>query len=234
MTLERLLHTQGFGTRKECRTLVRQGRVTIGGRACGDPYAEFEPAGLQFTVDGEHWVYRDKVYLALNKPSGYECSRNPLHHPSVFSLLPPQLVRRGVQPVGRLDEDTTGLLLFTDDGQFIHALTSPRRGIAKVYEVTARHPVSDALITALIAGVRLRDDPGPVAAAACSKTGEHTLRLTLSGGRYHQVKRMIAAAGNRVEALHRVAVGSYALPDWLPAKGWVWLEASEVMRSRGA
>lgn len=234
MQLERLLHAQGFGSRKECRALVREGRVTVQGRICDDPFAEFEAAGLQFTVDGEHWVCRDKVYLALNKPAGYECSRNPLHHPSVFSLLPAPLIRRGVQPVGRLDEDTTGLLLFTDDGQFIHALTSPKRGIAKIYEVTAKHPVSAALITALIAGVQLRDDPKPVAAAACVQTGEHTLRLTLTGGRYHQVKRMIAAAGNRVEALHRVAVGGYTLPDWLPAKAWVWLEASEVMTSRSA
>lgn len=234
MTLERLLHAQGFGTRKECRALVRQGRVAVQGRPCNDPFAEVEPAGLQFTVDGEHWVYRDKVYLALNKPAGYECSRNPLHHPSVFSLLPAPLIRRGVQAVGRLDEDTTGLLLLSDDGQFIHALTSPKRGIAKVYEVTAKHPVSDALIAALLAGVELRDDPEPVTAAACVKTGEHTLRLTLTGGRYHQVKRMIAAAGNRVEALHRVAVGGYALPEGLPAKAWIWLEASEVMGSPGA
>lgn len=229
MTLERLLHTQGFGSRRECRALVRQGRVAVQGRPCNDPFAEFEPAGLQFTVDGEPWTYRDKVCLALNKPAGYECSRRPRHHPSVLSLLPAPLVRRGVQPVGRLDEDTTGLLLLSDDGQFIHALTSPRRGIAKVYDVTTKHPVGDALIAALLAGVELRDEPAPVAAAACVKTGERTLRLTLTGGRYHQVKRMIAAAGNRVEALHRVCVGGYALPDWLPAGAWTWIEVSSVL-----
>jgi 16S rRNA pseudouridine516 synthase len=234
MTLERLLQAQGFGTRKECRALVRMGRVQVGGHTCTDPFAEFDPAGLRFSVDGEPWDYRDKVYLALNKPAGYECSRRPLHHPSVFGLLPEPLIRRGVQPVGRLDEDSTGLLLFSDDGQFIHALTSPRRHIAKVYEVRTKHPVSDALVSALLAGVQLRDDPAPVAATACAQTGEHALRLTLTGGRYHQVKRMIAAAGNRVEALHRVAVGSYALPDWLPPKGWVWIEASQVLEPRSA
>ncbi len=125
MTLERLLHSQGFGSRKACRALVRQGRVTVDGQVCVDPFAEFEPTGLPFSVDGELWVYREKVYLALNKPAGYECSRSPLHHPSVLSLLPEPLTRRGVQPVGRLDQDSTGLLLLTDDGQFIHALTSP-------------------------------------------------------------------------------------------------------------
>jgi 16S rRNA pseudouridine516 synthase len=133
--------------------------------------------------------------------------------------------------VGRLDVDTTGLLLLSDDGLFIHALTSPKRHIAKVYEVITKHPVAAAQIAALLAGVQLRDDPEPVAAAACVQTGERALRLTLTGGRYHQVKRMIAAAGNRVEALHRVAVGGYALPDWLPAKGWTWIEASEVLGS---
>lgn len=227
--LERLLHSQGFGTRKECRALVRHGRVTVQGRPCEDPFAEFDADGLEFTVDGEPWAYREQAYIALNKPAGYECSQKPLHHPSVFGLLPPQLIRRGVQPVGRLDEDTTGLLLFSDDGQFIHALTSPRRAIPKVYAVTVKHPVSDALVAALLAGVQLRDEPEPVAATACERTGEFTLRLTLTGGKYHQVKRMVAAAGNRVEALHRVAVGGYTLPDWLPPGGWTWIEAGGVL-----
>ncbi len=229
MTLERLLHTQGFGSRKECRALVRQGRVTVGGRPCADPFVECAPEGLAFSVDGEAWCWRERVYLAMHKPAGHECSRKPLHHPSVFGLLPPPLITRGAQPVGRLDEDTTGLLLFSDDGQFIHALTSPKRRVAKVYRVTLRHPADDALIAALLAGVELRDDPEPVAATACERIDERDLRLTLTGGRYHQVKRMVAAAGNRVEALHREAVGGYVLPDDLPPGAWTWIEARDVL-----
>lgn len=229
MQLERLLHAQGFGSRRECRVLIRQGRVMLAGTPCVDPFAEVEPHGLHFEVDGQAWIYREKAYLALNKPAGYECSARPLHHPSVLALLPPELIRRGVQPVGRLDQDTTGLLLLSDDGQFIHALTSPRRRIPKVYAVVTRHPVSDAQLAALLAGVQLRDDPEPMAAVACVRTGERGLQLTLTGGRYHQVKRMIAAAGNRVEALHRVAVGGYRLPESLPPGAWQWIEAGEVL-----
>jgi 16S rRNA pseudouridine516 synthase len=223
-TLERILHSQGFGTRRECRGLVRAGRITVNGAACDDPFAPFATDGLEFTADGEPWRYRARAYLLLNKPAGYECARAPLHHPSVFALLPPQLAARGVQCVGRLDEDTTGVLLLSDDGQFIHAMGSGKRKVPKVYEVTAKHPVSEAQIAALLAGVQLHDEPAPVAAAACERIDAQRLRLTLTAGKYHQVKRMIAAAGNRVEALTRVAVGDWVLPEDLPEGQWRWIE----------
>ncbi|HKX43792.1 MAG TPA: 16S rRNA pseudouridine(516) synthase, partial [Burkholderiaceae bacterium] len=147
----------------------------------------------------------------------------PKHHPSVMSLLPPPLRVRDVQPVGRLDEDTTGLLLLTDDGALIHRLTSPKKHVAKVYEVGCADPVGDAACAALIGGVVLRDDPQPVRAAACERTGERTLRLTLLEGKYHQVKRMIAATGNAVTSLHRSRYGALTLPDDLAPGHWRWL-----------
>jgi len=226
--LERLLHGQGFGTRKACRALVRAGRVTVNGAPCDDPFADFDPAGLTFTVDGEPWPYREKAYLLLNKPAGYECSQKPIHHPSVFALLPDPLLARGVQAVGRLDEDTTGLLLLSDDGQFIHRLSSPRHKVPKVYQVTAKHPVDAGQIDALLNGVVLRDEPGPLAALACEAVSQRVIRLTLAEGKYHQVKRMLAAVGNRVEALKRVAVGGLALPEDLPEGGWRWLGEKEL------
>jgi len=226
--LERLLHGQGFGTRKACRALVRAGRVTVNGEPCDDPFADFDPAGLTFTVDGEPWPYREKAYLLLNKPAGYECSQRPIHHPSVFSLLPEPLLNRGVQTVGRLDEDTTGLLLLSDDGQFIHRLSSPRHKVPKVYQVTAKHPVDAGQIDALLNGVVLRDEPGPLAALACEAVSQQVIHLTLAEGKYHQVKRMLAAVGNRVEALKRVAVGGLALPEDLPEGGWRWLGEREL------
>lgn len=228
MQLERLLHGQGFGTRKACRALVRAGRVTVNGEPCDDPFADFDPAGLTFTVDGEPWPYREKAYLLLNKPAGYECSQRPIHHPSVFSLLPEPLLNRGVQTVGRLDEDTTGLLLLSDDGQFIHRLSSPRHKVPKVYQVTAKHPVDAGQIDALLNGVVLRDEPGPLAALACEAVSQQVIHLTLAEGKYHQVKRMLAAVGNRVEALKRVAVGGLALPEDLPEGGWRWLGEREL------
>lgn len=230
MTLERLLQSQGFGSRRECRGLVLAGRVCVAGVPCDDPGAEFDPEGLRFTVDGEEWGWHRQVYLALHKPAGYEVSNRPQHHPSVFSLLPVPLRERGVQAVGRLDEDTTGLLLLSDDGQFIHTYSSPKKKVPKVYEVTTRHPVETAQVAALLAGVQLHDEPAPIAAVACERVSEHHLRLTVTEGKYHLVKRMVAAAGNRVEALHRSRIGGLALPPGLAPGLWRWLDAADLAR----
>jgi 16S rRNA pseudouridine516 synthase len=128
-----------------------------------------------------------------------------------------------VQAVGRLDQDTTGLLLLSDDGKFIHRMSSPKHHVPKVYEVLAKHPVDDKQVAKLLAGVVLDDDPKPVRAAACEKTGENRLSLTLTEGKYHQVKRMIAAVGNRVEEVGACTVRASARwacrPTSNPANG---------------
>ncbi|MBI2308321.1 MAG: 16S rRNA pseudouridine(516) synthase [Rhodocyclales bacterium] len=232
MQLERLLHSQGFGSRKECRALIRHGRIAIAGEEVDDPFVDLDPTGLVFSFDGEDWIYQAKAYLMLNKPAGYECSHQPKHHASIYSLLPPPLNGRGVQSLGRLDEDTTGLLLFSDDGQFIHAISSGKRKVPKTYRVTAKHPLGDEQIAALLAGVRLDDEPAPVAAAGCERLGEREILLTVTEGKYHQVKRMVAAIGNRVEALCRVAVGGLALPEDLAVGRWRWLSEDDLARLR--
>ena len=142
------------------------------------------------------------------------------------------LRRRDLQSIGRLDEDTTGLLLFTDDGALIHRFTSPKKHVNKVYDVTCKHPVTPEQVQQLLAGVKLVDDPATVAAAACEVTGELTLKLTLTEGKYHQVKRMLAAVGNRVEALHRSAFGALTLPPELAPGQWQWLSGPEVVSPR--
>ncbi len=219
-----VLFHQGFGSRHECLGLLAAGRVHHGGQAVSDPAAEVGTDGLRFEVDGITWPWREHALVLLHKPAGVECSRAPRDHPGVLSLLPAPLRRRGVQPVGRLDVDTTGLLLLTDDGALIHRLTHPRRHVAKVYIATTRHPVDARTAAALCTGVVLHDDPAPVRAAACEAVGPHTLRLTLTDGRYHQVKRMVAAVANRCEALHRVSFGPWALPPDLPPGHWCWAE----------
>ena len=224
--LSQILFTQGFGTRRECEHRILAGTVSVQGQRCEDPDETFAPDGLTFAVDGREWPYHAKALVMLHKPAGYECSTKPRHHPSVMSLLPAPLRLRsggGLQPVGRLDEDTTGLLLLTDDGALIHRLTSPKHHVPKVYEVTTRHPISEAMVSALISGVVLEDDPHPVRAHACERVSDHHLRLTLTEGKYHQVKRMVAAAGNRVDALHRSAVGHLTLPDSLAPGQWTWV-----------
>jgi 16S rRNA pseudouridine516 synthase len=238
LKLGQLLFTQGFGTRRECAALIAHGLVEIERHGASAPAggpdvvvaddADLElgdPAGLWFRVRGERWLYHERAFIVMHKPAGYECSLKPRHHPSVYSLLPAPLRARGVQPIGRLDEDTTGVLLFTDDGSLVHRLTSPRHHVAKVYEVRCKHPVDAGQVERLRAGVLLHDENETVRASACEATGEHELRLTLTEGKYHQVKRMVAAAGNRVEALERSAFGSVGL-DGLAAGTWRWADAA--------
>jgi 16S rRNA pseudouridine516 synthase len=241
MRIDEILYTQGFGTRRVCAGLAQQGYVTVAGAAVTDPSAAFEPEGLRFTVQGAEWAYHEKAYLMLHKPAGTECSQKPSTYPSIYTLLPPPLRQRpnkgavqGVQAIGRLDQDTTGLLLLTDDGAFIHRMSSPKRHVPKVYEVTTKHPVDAGQVARLLAGVVLDDDPRPVRAAACEVAGPCHLSLTLTEGKYHQVKRMLAAAGNRVEALHRSRIGALALPEDLAPGRWRWLDAAQIEALRNA
>jgi 16S rRNA pseudouridine516 synthase len=228
MRWSQLLFTQGFGTRRECAGLVAAGRVTAQGRVVGDD-DEIEPVeGLTYEVDDRAWPYHAKALLLLHKPAGYECSQRPRHHPSVLSLLPPPLRTRGVQPVGRLDADTTGVLLLTDDGTLIHRLTSPKHHVPKVYEVQCKHAIEARQLQQLLHGVVLDDDPRPVRAAAAELAGPTHLRLTLTEGKYHQVKRMVAAVGNRVEALHRSAFGGLTLAGLAEPGRWRWVQADEL------
>jgi 16S rRNA pseudouridine516 synthase len=228
MKLCKALQSQGFGSRKACVARVRGGEVEVNGAVCDNPEAEVEPDGLELTLNGVTWTFREKAYVLLHKPVGYECSHHPSHHRSVFSLLPPELLQRGVQCIGRLDQDTTGMLLFSDDGQFIHRMISPRKGVAKVYRARCADPVSDAMLEALRKGVQVNDEPAPIAALACEAIDAHTLRLSLSEGKYHQVKRMIAATGNRVVGLPREAIGNLGLPVTLAPGEWRWLEHDDL------
>ncbi|WP_277186266.1 pseudouridine synthase [Caballeronia sp. BR00000012568055] len=233
MDLETLLFSQGFGSRRQCRGMIAEGRLSIGGEARTDPHADIPlTPPPEFDVDGARWMYREKAYIALNKPAGYECSRDPQHHLSVFHLLPPQLAERGVQSVGRLDQDTTGLLLLSDDGAFVHTYTSPKKKVPKVYLATVRHPLDDAQLAKLRDGVLLHGESKPSAALAAERRDDHSLELTVLEGKYHQVKRMVAAAGNRVEKLHRERMGGYALPDSLAEGAWRWLDEADLAALR--
>lgn len=229
MRLEQVLFSQGFGARRECRGLIAAGRVVFDGELIDDPDREVEPEGKVFTVDGGEWPYFEKAVIAMNKPAGYECSTKPKHHPGVLTLLPPPLRVRNVQPVGRLDEDTTGLLILTDDGALQHRLIHPKRHVKKVYQVTLKHAASETLCKELMRGVKLVDENELIAAEEARLSDATTLMLTISSGKYHQVKRMVAAAGNRVEALRRVAFGLFELPGNLPEGKWMWLSGAEVI-----
>ena len=217
-TLDQILFSQGHGARRECEGLILAGRVSINGEVVDDPDSAWPTEGLRYTVEGQEWVYHAKALIVLNKPSGYECSLKPGAWPGVHNLLPLPLRRRGLQPVGRLDQDTTGLLLMT-----------PKHHVPKIYEATTKHPITQAQCDKLLSGVVLEDDPKPVKAEGAEIAGEYLLRLTLTEGKYHQVKRMVAAVSNRVEALHRSRIGELTLPADMAPGQWRWIDDPAIV-----
>lgn len=229
LSLDRILQSQGFGTRKYCRALIEDGDVAVNGETVDSYKATFDTDGLVLTVFDEEWPYREHVYIALYKPANFECSRKPSHHPGVLTLLPEQFTWREVQPVGRLDHDTTGMLLMSDDGPFIHAQSSPKRHVPKVYQATTAEPVTAELVAHMLAGVQLNDEPAPLKAVSCVQRGEHTLEIVLEQGKYHQVKRMLAAAGNHCSALHRSQIGGLTLESLGLEEGeWCFLDQAQL------
>jgi 16S rRNA pseudouridine516 synthase len=229
LTLDRILQSQGFGTRRWCGQLIASGEVSIRGQVITNTRTAMDTNGLVFEVFDEAWSYRERLYLALNKPMNVECSRKSSHHMGVLSLLPEQFSRRDVQSVGRLDHDTTGLLLLSDDGAFIHKQSSPKHHVPKVYVATTHDPVTLELINALSTGVLLHDEPAPLAAVSCHLLGSHQLEIILEQGKYHQVKRMLAAAGNHCTALHRAQIGQLKLIDLNLTEGqWCYLTEDQL------
>lgn len=237
-----LLRSQEFGPRKECLAMLRAGAVEWAHEPADesvepedfswtlerDSDAVLETAGLWIRYNGLALPVLPALYLALHKPAGVECSRTPAAHDSVFSFFPEPFARRGLQPVGRLDADTTGLLILTDDGLFNHALTAPRKTLPKTYRVGLKHPLTDEQTAALERGVVLRDSPVPTAPAVVRRLPDdaRAADIVITEGRYHQIKRMCAAAGNRVASIHRTAVGPLELGD-LAAGEWRFLTGEE-------
>lgn len=226
MLLEKILQSQGFGSRKYCQQLIKNGSVSVDGEIADDLKKQFSPENLEFSLFGQTYQYREQVYIALKKPKGFECSHQPQHHQSVFSLLPEIMIHRGVQAIGRLDQDTTGLLLLTDDGKYLQALTHPRKHVPKVYHVTTIDAVTSEQIEMLGQGVSLHQEKGIFAATDVAMLETHKLTMTIHQGVYHQVKRMIAAVGNKVEALHRHQVGQLVLPEIADGE-WIYLSEQQ-------
>lgn len=226
-TLARDLSALGYGSRREVMRLFRDGRVTD---AAGAPLDENDsPPRESVRVDGEPLDPPPGMVLMLHKPAGFVCSTKDPGR-LINQLLPPRFPSRKVpvSPVGRLDKDTTGLLLLTDDGQLLHRIVSPRRKVPKVYEATLAHPLRGDEITAFASGtLMLRSEHEPLAPARLEPIGERRVRVTLWEGRYHQLRRMFAALGNHVESLHRAAIGGLTLGD-LPSGQWRPLGPEEV------
>lgn len=222
MNLVKYLQSQGIGSRKQCQWLIENGCVALNGQTVCQPRSDVLPDDVHtLHIDGEAFavVPQPFFYIILNKPAGFETSHKPRDYPSVFSLFPDHMRNIDMQAVGRLDADTTGILLITNDGQFNHRMTSPKHKAAKVYRATLKHPADGLFCQRLLDGVLLHDDNETVAAEAAEMADPHTLLLTISKGKYHQVKRMAAAAGNRVEALHRTSFNGWTADD-IPPGQW--------------
>lgn len=227
ITLEKLLFSQGFGTRRFCRDLILSEKVLINDKTIVDKDFLFDTEKDTFSVDGQSWTYHEKLYIMMNKPKGYECSNKPSHHESLMTLLPVQYVNRNIQCVGRLDVDTTGLILLTDDGQFIHQMTSPKKEVEKLYRVESASHLEKEQIQQLINGVLLRGEKSLTKAKTVQQLDENTLLLGITSGKYHQVKRMLGAIGNAVNQLHREKIGPLVLDKSLSKGQWRHLSYEE-------
>lgn len=182
---------------------------------------------MRIRFDAWELPYREKLLLLLHKPAGWECSREPDHHTSVFAGLPAPFLARGVQPVGRLDADTTGALLLTDQGSWNHRLSGPRHHVPKTYLADCENDIRDEALAALRKGVLLRGETKPTLPAEAERVDARRIRLTLREGRYHQVKRMLAAVGSPLTSLHREAVAGIGLTGLAPG-AWRELTAEEI------
>lgn len=227
MKLVRRLANLGYGSRREVEALLRDGRVAD---ADGQPFAaDAQPDHAAIRVDGQPLDPPPGAVLMLHKPAGYTCSTSDPGR-VVHELLPPRFRRRNpvIAPVGRLDRDTTGLLLLTDDGALLHRIISPKSSIPKVYEATlARDLTGDEAAVFASGTLMLRSETTPLERAGMEVLGPRRARLTLTEGRYHQARRMFAAVGNHVDALHRAAIGGLGLGDLAEGR-WRLLDAAEV------
>lgn len=229
MKLVRLLANLGYGSRKQVAAMFREGLVTD---AAGEVlYADDKADHADVRFDGEPLDPPQGMLLMLNKPTGYTCSRKDVGR-LVYDLLPPRFALRNpvLSTVGRLDRDTSGLLLFTDDGQLLHRIISPKASVSKVYDATLAEDLrGDEAATFAAGTLMLEGETTPLEPASMDVLGPRHVRLTLTEGRYHQVRRMFAAVGNHVETLERVALGGLTL-DGLPSGEWRLLTAGETAR----
>ncbi len=228
MKLVKLLANLGYGSRKEAQRLIRAGAVTDDtGRVLGEndlpPYADI-------LIRGEPLDAPAPLVIMLNKPDGYTCSSDDPGS-TIYDLLPPRFALRnpGLNPIGRLDKDTTGLLLMTDDGKLLHKIIHPKSNCLKVYQVQLDRPLEGHEGELFASGTLvLNSETRPLLPAKLDVLGEKTARVTLHEGRYHQIRRMFAAAGNHVLTLQRISIGGLRLPDDLPAGDWRELTADEL------
>ena len=209
--IDKVIGNQIGYSRKEIKELVRKKRVKVNEEIILKSDIKINPEIDIIEIDGEKIEIKKYVYLMLNKPKGYISATEDRSMATVLDLVPEEYLHRNLFPAGRLDKDTTGLMIITDDGNFAHNILSPQKHVKKTYNVTIDIPVSDEMIKGFKDGVKLND--GECKSALLEKTGEYTSVVTLTEGRYHQIKRMFGCFGAKVIELERICMGNFKLPD---------------------
>lgn len=226
--VDKLLASTGRWSRREVKSMIGQGRIKVGETVVTRPEEKCDPQTASLFVDGEAVDCAQTVYVMLHKPAGVLSATEDQRQKTVLDLLPEHLQRRGLFPVGRLDKDTTGLLLLTDDGPLAHELLSPKKHVDKVYLAQVDGQVDEADREALAKGLVLEDGLHCLPADLEPLGDGRECRVTLREGKYHQVKRMLAARGKPVLALKRVSMGPLLLDPDLEAGQWRLLYPQEV------
>lgn len=228
--LDKIIASTGRWSRREVKELVRQGRVTVNGAAARSAEEKTDPETAEITVNGEALTWRQYTWVMLNKPAGYLSATEDGRGATVLDLLPQELQRQHLFPVGRLDKDTEGLLLLTNQGDLAHDLLAPKKHVDKEYGVRVEGCLTAADCAAVKAGLHLDDglDCQPAELAILPDTGGREAHITIREGKFHQIKRMMAYLGKPVLYLERVRMGNLTLDSALPRGSWRFLTEDEV------
>lgn len=209
--IDKIIASQGMYSRNDVKSLIAKKRVKVDGVVVKSSSMKIDVEKAMITIDDIAITVKKHIYLMLHKPKGYVSATEDKEHPTVLELVPKDYVGRGLFPAGRLDRDTTGLMILTDDGVMAHNILSPKKHVQKVYVVTLDIPVTQAMADGFLAGVMLND--GVCKEAILEQIDTYTARVVLKEGRYHQIKRMFGCFGAKVVVLHRIAMGNLYLPE---------------------
>ncbi len=209
--IDKIIASQGQYSRKEVKALIAKKRIAVDGRVVSSSSEKADPLTTQISIDGKSLAFKRNLYLMLHKPKGYVSATEDRDHPTVLELVPQEYRGRNLFPAGRLDRDTTGLMIITDDGALAHNILAPKKHVPKLYHVELDIPVTEEMRLGFSDGVMLND--GVSKAADLIKTGEKTAEVTLREGRYHQIKRMFGCFGAEVLELKRLGMGRLTLPE---------------------
>ena len=214
--IDKIIASQGQYSRSEVKKLVKDGRVTLDGKVIKSSDVKADPDKNDIAIDGKSIGYKKHLYIMLNKPQGVVSATEDTDHKTVIDLVPKELKRDGLFPAGRLDGDTVGFVIITDDGDFAHRIFSPKNHIMKTYHATLQRPVTDEDIDAFKNGIELKDGTLCLEAQVKALDSDTPMaEIKICEGKYHQVKRMFAALGNKVVFLKRVKMGNLPLDESL-------------------